>query len=168
MREIDAIKQFCGSCQGLRPDIFPAVNSFVVVKNAKIFFQPRQRVKAVGGDSHRTVAARRQSALKEFASREVEICESIEDALTAGKSIPGFLALTKTPSGGVKAIPNKVKAIVAASALGLARMIDREMVNPVDVWALLGLVEKPAPKPGPKKSGWARVGGFADLGNYSR
>lgn len=168
MNKLKAIEKFGKSTVGIRPEIFPAINSFIPVKKSRVFVQPRAKVKAVGGgDAHRVRTAHRQAGLVEVVSREAEICESIDHALATGGSIPGFLALQKTPSGGVKAIPVKGAPVVCASAIALARMIDRELVTTPDVLALLGLggeVTGQVSRKTARKSGWVRVGGFDALG----
>lgn len=107
--------------QGIRPDIVIAVNSFAVIHGVRVFLRPSAR-------------GRKNSAgLSVVESLESELESSVENALRGGSMPEGILALTKTLTGGIKVIPVKGKPFTADNTKMLARILDRKMLQQVNI-----------------------------------
>lgn len=163
--------------EGIRPDNGDAMNTFALLNDGTSVLVragavPRPSWASTRRQLRRSTLMVGAPGLVERTSREQQLCADIEDALDVGGTVDGFLSLSRTLSGAVRALPYKGKAVTYKDVLTLARVLDREMAG-LDALALLGLApttSKPAPAPSPasqkkaKKQQWVKIAdGLAGL-----
>lgn len=131
--------------EGVRPDTATPINTMVVTRNGTALFVSPSPVKRASWASRPSTLAKAQALagspdVVERESREADLCQQIERAMDGWSPPAGFLSITRTPTGAVRAIPVRGKPEVYKDALTMARILDRGL--DVDVIALLGLGEK--------------------------